>query len=330
MTMRAAYLGAPGRIEVGTFPVPIPGPREVLVRMSHAAVCGSDVHVVFGGMHDPAQLGRPGYPGHEGIGIVVAGDVTALPPGTRVLTVPLGGRGGCFGEYQLVDAAQVIAVPADVDPRRLLMAQQLGTTVYALRTFVDGPPPGSAVIIGAGSAGLFFLQQLVALAVPTVIVSDLDEHRRQLARRMGATAIINAGSESVVDAARDATAGAGADLVIEAAGHDAARADAVDAVRERGTVGLFGYPERTGPSPFPVERAFRKSLTIRFVNGTQREPGLRSFREALAMITAGTIDVDHCLSGFFPLAQAPAALAAARDHGRGHAKIGLDLTGGRG
>ncbi len=328
MRMRAAYLAAPGRVEVGSFPVPTPGPGQVLVRMSHAAVCGSDVHVVFGGMHDPAQLGRPGYPGHEGIGTIVAGQVPDLPPGSVVLTVPLGGHGGCFSEYQPVDAAQVIAVPGDGDPRRMLMAQQLGTTVYALRSFLDGPVPGSAVIIGAGSAGLFFLQQLVARAVSTVIVSDLDHHRRQLAHRMGATAVVPADTESVVDAARDLTAGVGADLVIEAAGHDRTRADAVEAARDRGTVGLFGYPDRTGLSPFPVERAFRKSLSIRFVNGTQREPGLRSFREALAMITTGAIDVEHCLGGFFPLAQAAAALAAARDHGRGRAKIGIELTGG--
>jgi L-iditol 2-dehydrogenase len=318
--MLATRLVAPGRFEVVDVAVPEPGPGQVLVRMQHASICGSDVHIVFDGMHQPHRLGAPGYPGHEGVGVVVGGD--GLPEGTAVLTVPLGPEGACFAEYQAVDARQVIPLPAGGDPRRLLLAQQLGTTVYGMRAFVPGAPPRSVAIIGAGSAGLFFLQQALRLGATTVVVSDLDDGRLATARKLGATDTVRG---SLVEAVRDLTGGAGADLVIEAAGYDSCRAEAVEAARERGTLGLFGYPERTGSSPFPVERAFRKSLTMQWINGTQREPGLRSFREAISLIAGGHIAVDHCLECSFPLDRAVEAIAVARDHGHGHAKVGIEI-----
>ena len=106
--------------------------------MHYASICGSDVHVIFDGFHNPEFLGRPGYPGHEGIGTVAVSTHPDFPVGSPVLTVPFGQRGGCFAEYQVVDVAQTIALPAGSDLRRLLLAQQLGTTVFAMKKFL--PP----------------------------------------------------------------------------------------------------------------------------------------------------------------------------------------------
>ena len=113
------------------------------------------------------------------------------------------------------------------------------------------------------------------------------------------------------------------DLVIEAAGYDATRAAAVEAVRARGSVGFFGYPQLRGLAPFPVERSFRKELSMEWSNNTQAEPGLASFRTAVELIQAGAIEVDHCLEVMYALEDAPAAVAVARAHGNGAAKIGI-------
>ena len=85
----------PGRIEMGDFPVPGITDGQVLVQMQYASVCGSDVHAVFDGFHNPDSVGRPGYPGHEGVGVVVESRSELFPPGTPVLTVPHGPDGGC-------------------------------------------------------------------------------------------------------------------------------------------------------------------------------------------------------------------------------------------
>ncbi|RCV50010.1 zinc-binding dehydrogenase [Marinitenerispora sediminis] len=331
--MRAAFMPGPGVLEVGDFEVPGITSGQVLVAMRHASVCGSDVHVVFDGFHQPDRLGAPGYPGHEGVGVVADSRSGKFPPGTPVLTVPPGRAGGCFAEFQAVDGTHLLALPAGSDLRRLLPAQQLGTTLFAMRKFLragaaTGQAPRSAAVIGAGSAGLFFLQQLRRLGCAAVVVSDLNRDRLAVAERLGATRLVHAPAESVVEAALDLTGGTGVDLVVEAAGYDRCRQHAVEAVRPRGTLGFFGYPESSGTAPFPVHLAFQKSVTVEWAAGTQFEPGLRSFREAVDLILRGEIRVDHCLERAFPLEEAPAALAAARRQGDGAAKIGIAISEG--
>jgi L-iditol 2-dehydrogenase len=327
--MRAACLASPGIIEVRDFPMPEPKNGQVLVRMRHASICGSDLHVVFDGFHDPACLGAPGYPGHEGVGIVVDGRSSEFAVGTPVLTVPYAQQARCYAEYQVLDASQVLALPAGAELRRMLLAQQLGTTMFGIKKFLPaGMPeerrPHNAAIIGAGSAGLFFLQQLLAQGIE-VAVADLDERRLAIAERLGASWTAHEPSTSIVDTVHEATGGVGVDLVIEAAGYDVARAAAVEAARIRGTIGFFGYPQQRGNAPFPVERAFRKSLTMEWVNGTQTEPGLKSFRAAIEAIDRGTIEVDYCLKTDYRLEEAHKAFLTAREQGRGAVKIGITM-----
>lgn len=326
--MRAATLVRSGVLSVGDFPVPRPGPGEVLVAMSYASICGSDLHVIFDGYHRPELLGKAGYPGHEGVGVIVESDDPAFPEGCPVLTVPIGSRGFCFADYQAASVGQLIRLPEASDLRRMLMAQQLGTTVFALKKFLPGAEiPRTVAVIGAGSAGLFFLQQLLALGVETLLISDLDADRVERARRLGATLALHEPAESLLEAVNDLTDGLGVDLVIEAAGYDATRATALAAVRVQGRAGMFGYPEVDGPgAPFPVAMAFHKSVSVDWVSGTQSEPGLTSFRTAVELIGSSGLSVDHCLESSYPLDRSVEAVAAAREHGRGAAKITIVIA----
>lgn len=320
--MQAAYMPRSGQITVGEFAVPEPSADQVLVRMQRASICGSDVHTVYHGFANEDEFGKPGYPGHEGVGEIVHAGVSTFSLGTPVLTAPIGNSGGCFADYQVLDARYVVPLPAGGDPARLLMAQQLGTTMYGMRKFWSGSGESKvAAIIGAGSAGLFFLQLLLRAGFGTVLVSDLNQQRLQVAGVLGADLTIKAPGESICEAVMDVTGGLGADLVVEAAGFDRCRADAVCSVRENGTVGLFGFPEIPGMSPFPGYLAFRKSVRIEHSTGTQSEPGLRSFREALVAIATGLIDVSYCLNNTFALEQVPEAMEVARDQGHGAVKL---------
>jgi L-iditol 2-dehydrogenase len=331
--MRAATILGPGRMEVRDFPEPEAREEgELVVRMERASVCGSDVHSLFHGFHNPAAVGRPGYPGHEGVGVVEQSRSATVPVGARVLTVPVGNVGGCFAESQLIRDGQVVPLPEGGDAARLLMAQQYGTTLYAMRLFWPADHTamanGVAAVVGAGSAGLFFLQQALQRGFERVIVSDLDADRLEVARRLGASRVVDATRDSIVDAVLEETAGIGADLVIEAAGYDACRADAIAAVRVLGTVGFFGFPERHGAVPFPQFDAFRKVARIQWAGGTQSEPGLVAFRDAIRDIHESRIEVDHCLGTEFDLEHAPEAMALARDLGHGAVKVSLDIAGG--
>ncbi len=308
--MRAAFMPSPGQMAVGDFAVPEPSDGEALVQTEYAAICGSDAHVVYDGFHSPAALGKPGYPGHEGVGIVVESRSARVAAGMRVLTVPPGEAGGCFAEYQLVDDRHLIELVPGSDPRRLLMAQQLGTVVFAMKKFFR-EPAASAGVIGVGSAGLFFVQLLLAQGCEQVIASDVSPARLQIAERMGAKGV-QVPQQSFSDEVLRATGGHGADLVIETAGRDICRTDAVRAVRTHGTVGCFGYAERRGLSEFPVHAAFRKAATVAWVRGTQPESGLRSFHEAIRLITAREIDVDDHIRYAIPLDEAPLGFETAR------------------
>jgi len=324
--MKAVRLLDVGKVVVDEVPVPQPGPDQVLVKMRRASICGSDVHVVYDGFLPDEMPGRPGYPGHEGVGEVVQSRSPEFSPGDPVLTVPVPPEAGCFAAYQVVAAGSLVKLPAGVDPERLLMAQQLGTTIYATRRFWPDGAGRVAAVIGAGSAGLFFLQLLKRKGFEKLVVADLEPARLDIARELGADVVVRAPEESVVDACLDLTGGEGADLVVEAAGYDACRAQAVDAVRERGRLGFFGFPERRGQTPFPLEAAFRKAPSIEFTSGTQREPGLRSFREAVELIVQGAVEIGYLLAPTLGLEQAPEALELARERGRGAVKINLDPT----
>lgn len=326
--MRAAYLARPGIVEVKDFDAPKPGPGDAVVKMSYSSICGSDIHVIYDGFHDPELLGRPGYPGHEGVGVVVESRTDRFPVGTAVLTTPPGVTGGCFAELQRINEMHLVALPDGGDMLRLLMAQQLGTTVFALKKFITSERLAtlrSAAIIGAGSAGLFFVQQLKRLGVPDIVISDLNPQRLKHAARLGASRTVQVPEESLVEVVDDEVSVEGVDLVIEAAGYDQCRAEAVGAVRARGTIGLFGFPEKPGPSPFPVDEAFRKAVTMEWFSGTQSEPGLASFRSALQLIHSGEIEVDHCLESQYPLEQIAEAVEVARQQGHGAAKICLAI-----
>jgi L-iditol 2-dehydrogenase len=321
--MIGATVAAPGRIEIAEFPIPVAGTGEVLLRMKAASICGSDLHVAFDGFHRADQLGQPGYPGHEGVGEVIACDSGALAVGTKVLAVPPGQFGRCFAQYQVVEGRWVVPLPDDADLERSLMAQQLGTTMYALRRFWSGPGATVATVIGAGSAGLFFVQLLVGLGFETIVVSDPKADRLEVARRLGATVVT--GSQGVVDATLEASDGRGSDLVIEAAGYDDSRAQAIDCAAKFGQVGYFGYPQSRAPMPFPFDQAFRKSLQVSMNVDTSFEDGLRSYREALTAIAAGAIDVDYCLSEMIPLVNGIEAFERARNCVDGVVKVRLNL-----
>ena len=323
--MRAAYMPGPGRIEVSDFPVPEISDGQVLVQMQYASICGSDVHIVHDGFHNPDSIGMPGYPGHEGVGVVVESRSELFSPGTPVLTVPQGHEGGCFAEYQAVPAHQVVPLPPDGDPLRLLMAQQLGTAVFAMKKFWQ-PGAETAAIVGVGSAGLFFLQLLLARGCTKVVVSDVNEKRLEAAEALGGTCVL-ATDASLAEEVLGATGGVGADLVIETSGLDVGRAEAVSAVRTHGYVGCFGYAERVGLSPFPVHMAFRKAATVAWVRGTQSEPGLASFREGIRLIESGEIDIEHHLGHVIPLEDTPSGVETAHS-GRDIVKVIIALPSG--
>jgi len=321
--MRAGRLVGPGRVEVDRVPVPSPQAGEVLLRTLGASICGSDVHTVFNRDHEEFSH-PPGFPGHESVGEVLESRSPRHAAGDLVLATPVPSTSRAFADRQAVADAFLVPLPADADVETAMMAQQLGTVVFALKRFWPGPAGETAAVIGAGSAGLHFTQLLRRAGFGHIVVADRHAHRLDAARALGADVTVLAPAESVVEAVMDLTAGRGADLVVEAAGRDATRVLALRAVADAGRVGYFGLPERGGDMTFPYGEVFRRRPTIEVSAGAQLEPGLASFREAVERIASGELDVSRLVTHRLGIERLPEALALARE-GDAAIKVAIDF-----
>ncbi|MGH7066525.1 MAG: zinc-dependent alcohol dehydrogenase [Acetobacteraceae bacterium] len=321
--MKASLVRAKGVIECIETSEPEFPAGSVLIRTLHASLCGSDLHHLYTPFGAGNEHARPGAPGHEAVGVVIESRAEAYRAGQLVLTTPEVGRAACFAEYQVLSPEFLLPLPAGTPPEQLVLAQPLGTVIFGLKHLMPAVVPETAVVLGQGCIGLFFTWLLKRAGVGQVIASDLEAARCTLSRRLGADLALDGGDGRLLDAVRDQTRGRGAPLVIEAAGADGSRIQALHAAAEGGMVGFFGLPTSAAMDGFPAAALFRKKLTIRAVHGTQAEPGLASFREALGLIESGAIDVTPLLTHRFALEQIGAAFAAARERRDGLLKTAI-------
>ena len=321
--MRAALVTCPGRLEVVEAPTPVPGPGELLIRTEIAAICGSDLHAVREG-----GSGRPGHPGHEAVGVVLESRAPAIAAGTRVLCTPPAAVAACFADLQVLPASAVVPLPEGA-PERLVLAQQLGTAVFAMKRFwpeVRLPAtaePRAAAVVGTGPAGLAFVQLLRRAGFAQVIVSDLSPVRLATATSYGATRVVHAPDEDIVDVVHELTGGVGVELAIEAAGTDLTRHQVMRMVRDEGRIGLFGLYEDDGMAPWPLEEVFRRRATIDMTWNAQLEAGLASFVDAVDLVAAAPPDAPTMLTHTFGIEQVAEAFALAGDPLRGAGKVAL-------
>jgi threonine dehydrogenase-like Zn-dependent dehydrogenase len=318
--MQAGLLTRQGGMTVVEAPVPaVTGPGQVLLRNLVSTICGSDIHVVYDS--PVTETHRPGYPGHESVGVVVESSDPAFAADDLVLAVPDLLHAGGFAQYQLLPSSLVIPLPPGTDPSTAVLAQQLGTTIFGMKRFWPGPGEGTAVVLGAGPVGLCFTWLCRSAGFEHVVVSDLHAHRLEVATAMGATRVVPAEGDAVVDAVHE-VAPEGARLVVEAAGRNATRVQAVHCVAVDGRIGMFGMPEGAEMT-LPFETLFRRKPTVEFCWDAQAEPAHPSFREAWDAIRTGRIDPTPLLPRLFPLADLPDALEAARTAAPGHVKFGV-------
>ena len=242
---RAGQLVGPGRMVFVEAPLEALRAGDVLVRSRYASICGSDLHVVHHGIDTEPSLWAPGYPGHEGVGEVVESRAPGFAPGDEVLVVPPVPQARCFSEWQRVRAGSVLRLEGPLPPLdQVLMAQQLGTVVFAARQQPWDVAGRTVVVIGQGSAGLFWAWWLKRAGAARVVVSDRSPSRLGVSPRFGADVVVDAGVDDLTDVVMDLTSGVGADAVVEAVGRRETLLQSVGLCRE-----VTGYQEvLTDPS----------------------------------------------------------------------------------
>ena len=322
-TMRAAVAADLGIIRCEEVQVPSIGVNEVLVRTLAASICGSDLHMLDTGWAMHAFPAMAGHPGHEAMGQVVQSRSDRIAEGDLVLTTPHIWNSRCFADYQAVDDAHVLKLSPGVDVDIITLAQQLGTVVYAAKRLPVNLQGQSCLVIGQGSAGLFWDFQLKLLGAEKIISIEPLSWRRELGLSYGVDQAIDVVGDVAVDAVKDMTDSLGADLVIEAVGSTETLSQAFHFVRDEGNVVLFGLPESEGPVPFDYSQMFKSRANAFTVLGSQDEKNLKSYVEAVRLISSGEIDVNPIISHRVDIADIDSAFEVARERVDGAVKIGV-------
>jgi L-iditol 2-dehydrogenase len=322
--MKAARIVRPGEVAFVEISPQIPDAGEVVVRPVCLSLCGSDIYLYLHSPHDAYPL-PVGTTGHEMIGIVeaVGSGVTGIDVGEPALT--LSPEQTAMTEQYRTPARYVLPLPKGLPLEELLMAQQLGTVIYAARR-LPSVVGASAVVIGQGSAGIFWAQMLRRLGCGRVIVMDLLEARVEAGRRFGADLSFNNGTCDPEEAVREATGGLGADIVVEAAGEPDAINLAARLVRKRGILYFFGVPHVPA---FTFEYfAFFRTYAMTFTNsGAMVDPDRDCFCMALDLIARRDVEARGMVTHRVPFQDLTRAYELARTGAEGAVKVVVEMPG---
>ena len=194
---------------------PVAESGSVLIRIEHAAICGTD-KPFYCGAEPPYPL-EPGIPGHEAIGTVESCPSGRYEPGELVLVWGYGL--GMFQEYVVAPEERHLRLPTGSEPEVILMSQLLGTVVHCLYK-LDNLINTSVVVLGQGPVGQLFNACFRNLGVRHIIGVDPLRYRLDIGSEMGATHSVDPSERSVAEAVAEITKGALADIVVEAVGKE--------------------------------------------------------------------------------------------------------------
>jgi len=312
--MDAAVFHGERDVRIETVPDPeLEASTDAVVRITHTAVCGSDLWFYRGEREYPT----PGRVGHEPMGVVeaVGEDVRSVQPGDRVLApfaISCGEcefcRKGLFtscvedvgwaGEHDGAQGEMVrcpfadgtlVRVPdryADDETvlESLLPLTDVMCTGHHAAVSAGVGPGDTAVVVGDGAVGLCGVLAAQRLGAERIVAMGHHEDRLELAAEFGATETVSARGEEAVEAVLDVTNG-GANHVLECVGAESSWNNAVEVARPGGTVGYVGVPAGVDEAAF-LDTAFSKNVGLE--GGVA--PVRKYVEELMADVLQGTLD----------------------------------------
>jgi len=331
--MQAVVFHGPEDVRVEEVPRPeIEEPDDVVLRVDRAAICGTDLHPYHGRL----EMEEGFVLGHEYLGTIEAkGDgVTQFEEGERAvgsffvacgncwfcrrgafmkcIMIRVFGMGMVMGDLPGAQAQYVRVPEADLTLRKipesaaeveigdedmLFVGDILSTGYDAIRK-TDMRPGDFVAVIGCGPVGLCTIMAAHALGAGTVVAVDMVPDRLKLAEQLGAVAV-NPQETDPADVVLDATEWRGADLVVDAVGHESALRAAFPLVRMGGTISMPGmYVEDA--APIPIGDMWLKNITM--------IPGVANVQahmdEVIELIRHGRLDPKVIISHRMPLSEA--------------------------
>lgn len=307
-----------GHIELLNVDDPSPKPGWVVLEVTGAGICGTDIHI----LHDEHPYWPPVTLGHEFAGRIaeVGPEVEGWQAGDRVVCEPHAGacgvchlcrRGfvqlcaqkrapgwgidGALARYVTVPAHLLHRVPEEVSDRTAAVCEPTAISVSAFER-VGVEPGETVVVLGPGPIGLICAMIAQAMGVNRVIVvgRSSSKHRLEVGAQLGLD-VWNSNEIDVVEAAREATQGRGVDVVVDTSGAAGAISSGVSMLRRRGRMCAVGVSGRENVQ-FPWDDALFRAIDLYFSFSSS----YTSWDAALSLMRSGSVDAE-ALTTFFPL-----------------------------
>ncbi len=297
-------VAGPG-LELRRVPVPEPGPGEVLIKIHKTAICGTDVHIYNWDPWAAEHIKPPMTIGHEYVGeIAKLGDgVKGLKIGQRVsgeghitchqcrnchtgniqwckYTKSVGvDRDGAFAEYVCIPATNVILIDPELDEDVVAFFDAFGNATHTALMF---DLVGEDVLItGAGPIGIIAAGICRFAGARRVIITDLNDDRLELARKMGVDAAVNTLRDDLPRIMKEKKLTEGFDVGLEMSGSGAALQQMIQNMRNGGKISLLGISNK--PVPMDMNTIITKGLTLQGIYGRKMD----NWHQMSYMVQAG-------------------------------------------
>jgi len=326
--MKALVYSKSGKIALEDRPKPeVTDPGDAVVRVTHTTICGTDLHILKG---DVATATPGRILGHEGVGVIdsVGASVTLFKKGDHVLMSCVSACGTCaFCRKQMyshcihggwilgntIDGTQaefvrtpfadmsLYHIPKGADEEALVMLSDILPTGFECGVLNGKVAPGSSVaIVGAGPVGLAALLTAQFYSPATIIMIDLDPNRLAIAKKFGATDVIDSSDGKAAKAVMKLTDKAGVDTAIEAVGIPATFELCQQIIAAGGTIANIGVHGK--PASLHLETLWDRNIAI-----TTRLVDTATIPMLFKTAAAKTIDPALLISHRFTLAEGEAA-----------------------
>ncbi|MCU5773543.1 L-threonine 3-dehydrogenase [Erwiniaceae bacterium BAC15a-03b] len=290
--MRAlAKLKAEAGIWMTEAPIPQPGHNDLLIKIRKTAICGTDVHIYNWDEWSQKTIPVPMIVGHEYVGEVVAigQEVNGYQIGDRVSgeghitcghcrncragrthlcrnTVGVGvNRQGCFAEYLVIPAFNAFKIPDNISDELATIFDPFGNAVHTALSF---DLVGEDVLIsGAGPIGIMAAAVCKHVGARHVVITDVNDYRLDLARKMGVTRAVNVNQENLNEVMNQLGMTEGFDVGLEMSGAPPAFRTLLAAMNHGGRIALLGIP----PSEMSIDwnQVIFKGLFIKGIYGRE-------------------------------------------------------------
>ena len=304
-------------------PLPQIGPRDVLIGVTHAGICGTDRHIYEWDAWSKSRVKVGIITGHEFVGRVakIGSAVTRTTVGQRVSAEGHIGCGvcqpcrtgnghicekvdilgidtdGCFAEFVAVPEENLWPVHADIPDSVAAIFDPLGNAMHTV--MAAGVSGRSVLITGVGTIGLMAVTICRAAGAGTILVSDVSPKRLQLAKALGADEIFDSRSPDWPARARELTHHQGPEVLLEMSGHPAAIRQGFAALRNGGTAALLGLPSEPVALDLPNDIIF-KGATVLGINGRKM---FETWYQVESFLLSGRLNLEPIITHHLPLAE---------------------------